>query len=311
MTAKRKRWSGKCPASLHSLDREDAVCDLCSRRYVHHLDMAKISATISVPHFSHSSQTGLGFDFGYAWVRVHTYGAEGRREGVDDRATPSDRYDFGQAVDYADLGAWITKILITGRTCEVGRGVGLRQLREVPRSETCNYSWLCVVSMIDGTEMCSSGRPLPTLNLNPDYQRDHVWTASQQQRYLGHVFEGGAQTAIFIQRYRTDSNVPKGMEYLDCADEVIDGKQRLMAIYEFMKGCVGAELSDGRVIWYKDFDEVDRRGLNVQLSHVDLSRSERLRFYLKLNRGGTVHSDDEIAKIRRLLEQAMSVVASE
>lgn len=38
-------------------------------------------------------------------------------------------------------------------------------------------------------------------------------------------------------------------------------------------------------------------------NHVDLPRAARLRFYLRLNRGGTVHTYDELYRVERLLAE--------
>ena len=59
---------------------------------------------------------------------------------------------------------------------------------------------------------------------------------------------------------------------------------------------------DGRRIAFADTNEVDRRFLpSVKIAFIDLPRVERLRFYLKLNRGGTVHTDEEIDRVRALI----------
>jgi HNH endonuclease len=93
----------------------------------------------------------------------------------------------------------------------------------------------------------------------------------------------------------------ESVDYLDMPSEVIDGKQRLTAIWRWMKDQIPAELSDGTMIWYHDTNEVDRRGLDSLITYTDISRVERLRFYLKINRGGTVHSEAEIGKVREML----------
>lgn len=41
--------------------------------------------------------------------------------------------------------------------------------------------------------------------------------------------------------------------------------------------------------------------LMLRLYYVDLSRAARLRFYLRLNRGGSVHTDAEITRVEALL----------
>jgi hypothetical protein len=85
--------------------------------------------------------------------------------------------------------------------------------------------------------------------------------------------------------------------------EVLDGKQRLSAMMAWLLGEIPAVCVDGSEIWYRDTNEVDRRQLPlVRLTFVDLPLVERLTFYLKLNRGGTPHTDEEIARVRAKLE---------
>lgn len=142
-------------------------------------------------------------------------------------------------------------------------------------------------------------------NLSPDYQRDHVWTKRQKELFVGHYIEGGIVPPIYVQRYESEANFPEGGKegWLDQPCEVIDGKQRLQALLDWMAGDIEAEVTEGDRIRYADLNEVTKRGLpNLKVTYVDMSRADRLRFYLKLNRGGTIHTDAEIQKVRDLLK---------
>ena len=135
------------------------------------------------------------------------------------------------------------------------------------------------------------------LNLNPDYQRDHVWTDSQAEAFVGHFIEGGASPMIII-------NSHEGWKE---PDEVVDGKQRLNALLRWIRGEIAAEVTDGRRIYWDDLDEDSKRrmqsvtGPRIDLGYVQLSRPDVLRLYLRLNRGGTVHTDAEINRVRDML----------
>jgi hypothetical protein len=143
-------------------------------------------------------------------------------------------------------------------------------------------------------------------DLNPDYQRDHVWTVDQQQKFIGFLLEGGWISPCIINcgpkgdwLYGDKEKVGKS--------EVIDGKQRITAALQFERGEIKAELSDGRLVHISDMDAKSRimLGNTVGLCYkiVYLSRPEALKLYIKLNRGGTIHTDAEINKVRRLLEK--------
>lgn len=140
------------------------------------------------------------------------------------------------------------------------------------------------------------------LNLSPDYQRDYVWTDRQASQFVGHMIEGGNIGNIIVQRY------PLGMWQ---PDEVIDGQQRLRSLYRWLKDEILAELHTGQHLHIDDLDDESRHsvrghwltGPHFVFQYVSLPRAERLRLYLRLNRGGTVHTDAEIERVRALLAQ--------
>lgn len=134
------------------------------------------------------------------------------------------------------------------------------------------------------------------LNLNPDFQRPHVWTEEQQSAYVLYRLRGGYSGDIL---YWNSPNYTKGGGNL----VIVDGKQRLEAVRKFMRN----EL----VIWeglrLDDFaDEPDMlRGARFTMVVNDLkTRKEVLTWYLDLNTGGTPHTQDEIEKVMHLLSEA-------
>lgn len=134
----------------------------------------------------------------------------------------------------------------------------------------------------------------PDMNLAPDYQRGHVWTQEQSEAFVGHILEGGASPAFIIHE---DS---KGLSM-----EMVDGQQRARALLAWFDGDIGAMLTNGERIWHKDATEVELRILRFSCGLVERvgcwTRAERLRLYLRLNRGGTVHTDAEIERVREML----------
>lgn len=134
-------------------------------------------------------------------------------------------------------------------------------------------------------------------NLDPPYQRGRVWTLAQAEAFVGFVAEGGRAPAIYVR------------EMPNFCDEVVDGKQRLLALWAFVTGEIGARLEGGRVIWWRDFNVTDRRCFSrnaipmIRLRE-DTSTAEILRIYLRINRGGTPHTDNEIQRVEALLAEA-------
>jgi hypothetical protein len=50
----------------------------------------------------------------------------------------------------------------------------------------------------------------PGWDLDPDYQRGHVWSKRQKELFLGHFVEGGFMLPIYVQRYESAENYPEG-----------------------------------------------------------------------------------------------------
>lgn len=138
----------------------------------------------------------------------------------------------------------------------------------------------------------------PLFNPNPDYQRGRVWTDRQCSLFVGFLLSGGMTPPIFVQRW-ADVEIP---------DELIDGLQRCTAIHRFLIGEVPMELADGRRCYFEEMSPEDRRiltgaarsYLTIRFVQFD-TRADVLRFYLRLNRSGTPHTDAEIDRVRDLL----------
>ena len=89
--------------------------------------------------------------------------------------------------------------------------------------------------------------------------------------------------------------------------QVIDGQQRLRAIMAFLKGECGAQVfHDGKAHTYQyaEMNELERGAINglggMRVVFVDISREDRLCFYLRLN-GGVAHTEQELDKVRKML----------
>jgi len=131
------------------------------------------------------------------------------------------------------------------------------------------------------------------LDMDPDFQRGHVWTNEQRSRFIEHLLKGG-QTGREIL-----FNCPNWMS--GSGDEgqmvLVDGKQRLTAVLMYLRDEITA--------FGKHFSEMEGRTLVHLRFHVNSlsTREEILQWYLDLNSGGVVHTPEEIEKVRRLLEK--------
>lgn len=130
----------------------------------------------------------------------------------------------------------------------------------------------------------------------PDYQRQSVWDAERSGQYIGFLLEGGEPTPLIVQRWNT--NKP---------DELVDGLQRSTAIQLWIEGEIPAILSNNDRVWLKDIPDDQQtimfRRLSILVKYSCCrSRREVLELYLRINRGGVHHTDDEINRVRSLME---------
>lgn len=138
---------------------------------------------------------------------------------------------------------------------------------------------------------------LCALNLDPDYQRAHVWTEAQQRAYVEYSLQGGE-----VGR-RLTLNCPGWMEDWRGPYELVDGKQRLTAVRRF--------LSDDLRVFGQLFSDF-AGPLRMTSTYFDWSvcaletRAEVLRLYLNINAGGTPHTASELDRVRSMLAMEAS-----
>jgi len=136
------------------------------------------------------------------------------------------------------------------------------------------------------------------LDLNPDFQRAHVWTEEKQIKYIEFLFRGGVSSRVIYFNCKGWSGSFEGPMIL------VDGKQRLEALRRFFEGEIG--IFGG----YK-VSNVDRRiyklSITMRFNINDLpTRKAVLQWYLDLNDGGVAHTSKEIEKVRKLLTMEKS-----
>lgn len=141
------------------------------------------------------------------------------------------------------------------------------------------------------------------LNLNPDFQRGHVWTQEQQVRYIENVYRGVVQPVTMVIQFNAphwddfhyDGELPREIQ-------ILDGLQRLTAVRQYLSGNIrpfgklvhefdGTEFSAKRTTFYLKF-----------AVHQFKTRVDLLQHYLDLNTGGTPHSETEIIRVKGLLD---------
>lgn len=133
-----------------------------------------------------------------------------------------------------------------------------------------------------------------TLDLDPDFQRGHVWSEKKQIEYVEFILRGGdsSKDLFFNQAKFQDGEV--GVMVL------VDGKQRLQAVRLFMANKIKAF-----GLYRNEYgDKPDMMSAKFRIHVNDLeTRAEVLQWYLDLNTGGVVHTSEEINKVKALLKK--------
>jgi hypothetical protein len=138
------------------------------------------------------------------------------------------------------------------------------------------------------------------LDLNPEFQRDYVWTEQQKTSYVEFVLRGGNSgldilfnCPFFLSSTKYDEGDPLLNRMV-----IVDGKQRLSAVTDFLR--------DNLKVFghYKsEFAGTLRTKHRLNFHVNELStREDLLGWYLELNTGGTVHTEEDLARPRRMLE---------
>lgn len=134
------------------------------------------------------------------------------------------------------------------------------------------------------------------LDLNPDFQREHVWTMAQQTAYIEFCLRGGEVGRTIIV------NAPEWEDLSYHGATLVDGKQRLEAIRKFMRdevlvfgGHKRSEITGNARIF---MNRIRWRVVSLK------TRDDVLDFYLSINSGGTPHTAEEITRVRAMVSSS-------
>ena len=160
---------------------------------------------------------------------------------------------------------------------------------------SCDYGW-DYLPLHYAHEVVNVG-----LDVNPDFQRNYVWTPDQKVRYVEHILRGGMTGRDLYFNCAGWHSGRVGPNYGEEGYYVlVDGKQRLDAVLGFLNN----EFPIFGGNFRRDYTDRPRIMTASFKWHVnDLkTREEILQWYIDLNAGGTIHSDDEINRVRALKE---------
>lgn len=153
------------------------------------------------------------------------------------------------------------------------------------------------------------------VELNPDFQRGHVWTKKQQIAYLESLFQRKlskqARTISFNQcGYEDDSDSQLLNEVsTDIYKKFIciDGLQRLTACLSFISGDLKLydnQLSYSDLVKSKEHLKFTNNANSVlRFEFYDFNnKKDLMQFYVDFNNAGTPHSKEEIDRVKSLID---------
>lgn len=131
------------------------------------------------------------------------------------------------------------------------------------------------------------------LEMNPDFQRGYVWTETQQIAYVEYVLRGGKTARVIYLNCAGWQSGDYSKEFV-----CVDGLQRATAIKRFIHNEI--KVFGG---YYKEYEDSPRLVQGMKININDLkTRKDVLQWYIDFNTGGTVHTEEEIKRVKGLLD---------
>lgn len=132
------------------------------------------------------------------------------------------------------------------------------------------------------------------VDMNPDYQRDHVWELSDKISLIDSIMNNSdIGKFLFNRRDYVDAETP--------LYEIIDGKQRVSAILEFIEDRFEYKGLKFSQMHLRDQHQI--KGKVVNIAEVQNSTKEQLiNLFIKVNTSGRIMSKDHLDKVRKMLK---------
>lgn len=128
------------------------------------------------------------------------------------------------------------------------------------------------------------------LDLDPKFQREHVWEEKQQIAYVEYILkdgQGGRDIYFNAHGYGTT---------FEGTMTLVDGKQRLNAVLRFLNNEIPAFGS-----LYQDYEDTISFKTSFSFNINKLSDRDVLEWYISLN-SGIAHAKDEIDRVRQMID---------
>ena len=170
--------------------------------------------------------------------------------------------------------------------------MGLMNFNEIPQITIASYSvdvpWNYIEKWIDDKE-----HPYG-IEIEPDFQRHHVWNDAQRSKYIEWCLRGGRSGRDIFWNCPGWQRATTKMGPI----QLVDGLQRLTSVRMFMRDEVSAfgfKLSE-----FEGHMRVIHNNLKFHVNDLE-NKKDVLNWYLDMNDGGVVHTKKELDKVRKML----------
>lgn len=141
------------------------------------------------------------------------------------------------------------------------------------------------------------------LDLDPDFQRGHVWSQETKIKFVEFVLRGGQFPAICFNSPVFGGEMKSRKCDLQDTVVLVDGKQRLTAILDFIDNKL--PVFDGNFL--HDFEDshilLRRCDITYRVNTLQ-TRKELLTWYLEMNEGNVPHSAEELNRVKELIRNS-------
>ena len=139
---------------------------------------------------------------------------------------------------------------------------------------------------------------LMRVEMEPEFQRNHVWTEEQQISYMEYLVRNPMDSKA--KTFTLSSETWNTYKSKDNVIYLVDGLQRLTAIKRFLNN----EITIYNY-YLKDFEStLFLKRIYLDIYVYDLPYKDMLKLYMNMNSGGVLHTKEEIDKVKRLLNNA-------
>lgn len=138
------------------------------------------------------------------------------------------------------------------------------------------------------------------IDINPEYQRELVWTDKQKQEYILAILKQRAKiTPVIIEKLTEQGTV---------LYEILDGKQRLTALFDYIDNKYPLQTGE----YFKDLSAKDINVITqtrvsytriTSYKECDVPLDFKLAYFLEINALGTKITDEHIEKIENKLKE--------